>query len=100
LRLSGPDLAAACQWVENQVVKAPCGIMDQLTAVLGREDRLLRIRCQPAIVEGYLDVPEEFRFYGVDSGERHAVSGADYGTVRAAAFMGYRMLAEAAGMHP
>ena len=35
---------------------------------------------------------------GVDSGIRHAVSGADYGTVRAAAFMGYRMIAAAAGM--
>lgn len=98
LRLEGAEIAAGCQWVENHVVGAPCGIMDQLTAVLGRADRLLRIRCQPAAVEGYLDIPPQYRFYGIDSGVRHAVSGADYATVRAAAFMGYRIVAEAAGL--
>jgi L-arabinokinase len=35
---------------------------------------------------------------GIDSGIRHAVSGADYGTVRAAAFMGYRIVADLAGL--
>ncbi|HSB54359.1 MAG TPA: hypothetical protein VLD58_08380, partial [Gemmatimonadales bacterium] len=37
-------------------------------------------------------------FFGIDSGVRHAVTGADYGTVRTAAFMGYRMIAAAAGL--
>jgi L-arabinokinase len=91
-------LAGACQWVENHVVGAPCGLMDQVTSACGRQDRLLRLLCQPARIEGYLTVPPGFRFYGIDSGIRHAVSGADYGTVRAAAFMGYRLLADAAGL--
>ncbi len=90
-------LAAACQWVEQHVVGAPCGIMDQMTCTLGRQERLLRLRCQPATVEGYVAVPDGYQFYGIDSGIRHAVTGADYGTVRTAAFMGYRILAEAAG---
>jgi L-arabinokinase len=34
----------------------------------------------------------------LDSGIRHAVSGADYGSVRAGAFMGYRIIAELAGL--
>ena len=38
-----------------------------------------------------------FRFYGIDSGVRHAVTGADYGTVRTAAFMGYRIIADVVG---
>jgi L-arabinokinase len=92
------DLAAACQWVENHIVGAPCGIMDQMTCVLGKHDHLLRLRCQPAVVEGHIRIPEGYQFYGIDSGIRHAVSGADYGTVRTAAFMGYRILAEAAGL--
>lgn len=96
--LSGQEVAEHCQWVENHVVGAPCGIMDQLTSALGRPDRLLRIRCQPAAVEGHVAVPADFRFFGIDSGVRHAVSGADYGTVRAAAFMGYRIIAELAGI--
>src|ERR1051326_2975278 len=91
-------LAAACQWVENHVVGAPCGIMDQMTSACGLRDRLLRLHCQPGTVEGHVAVPAGYRFYGIDSGIRHAVSGADYGTVRTAAFMGYRMIAALAGL--
>lgn len=92
------DLAAACQTVENHVVGAPCGIMDQMTSACGRRDRLLRLRCQPGTIEGYVDIPGGYRFYGIDSGISHAVAGADYGTVRTAAFMGYRMIAATAGL--
>ena len=98
LDMDGASLAAACQWAENHIARAPCGIMDQMTSALGRHDRLLRLRCQPANVEGHVAVPEGFRFYGIDSGIRHAVSGSDYGTVRTAAFMGYRMIADLAGL--
>jgi L-arabinokinase len=98
IRIGGASLAAACQWAENHVAGAPCGIMDQMTSALGLRDRLLRLRCQPAIVEGHVSVPPGFRFYGIDSGVRHAVSGSDYGTVRTAAFMGYRMIADMVGL--
>ena len=92
------ELAAACQAVENHVVGAPCGIMDQMTSACGQRDRLLRLRCQPGTIEGYVDIPEGYRFYGIDSCISHAVAGADYGTVRTAAFMGYRMIAAAAAL--
>ena len=72
--------------------------MDQMTSALGRRDHLLELVCQPAEVVGQLRVPDDIEFVGVDSGIRHAVSGADYGTVRAAAFMGYRMITAAAGV--
>ena len=94
--MTAAELAAACQTVENHVVGAPCGIMDQMTSACGQRDRLLRLRCQPGTIEGYVAIPEGFRFYGIDSGISHAVAGADYGTVRTAAFMGYRMIAAAA----
>jgi galactokinase len=96
--MSATELAASCQSVENHVVGAPCGIMDQMTSACGRRDRLLQLRCQPGTIEGYLRIPDGFRVYGIDSGISHAVSGADYGTVRTAAFMGYRMIAAAAGL--
>ncbi|HEX6926595.1 MAG TPA: hypothetical protein VF167_14330 [Longimicrobiaceae bacterium] len=98
LELTGQEVARTCQWVENHVVGAPCGIMDQLTSALGERDRLLRIRCQPDQLEDTLEVPADYRFFGIDSGVRHAVTGADYSTVRCAAFMGYRIIAEAAGL--
>ncbi|MEO8561775.1 MAG: GHMP kinase [bacterium] len=97
-RLSGEEIATTAQWTENHIAGAPCGIMDQMTSACGRRDRLLRLRCQPDVVEGHVAIPPGFRFYGIDSGIRHAVTGVDYGTVRTAAFMGYRMIAELAGL--
>ncbi len=91
-RIDPAELAALCQRVENHTVGAPCGIMDQMTSACGRMDRLLQLRCQPGTIEGYLEIPAGYRFYGIDSGISHAVSGADYGTVRTAAFMGLRIL--------
>ena len=98
VEMSGEEIATRSQWAENHVAGAPCGIMDQMTSACGLRDKLLRLRCQPAIIEGHVDVPEGFRFYGIDSGIRHAVSGSDYGTVRTAAFMGYRIIASVAGL--
>ena len=91
-RIDPAELAVLCQRVENHIVGAPCGIMDQMTSACGRMDRLLQLRCQPGTIEGHLEVPAGYRFYGIDSGISHAVSGADYGTVRTAAFMGLRIL--------
>jgi galactokinase len=95
---SPAEIALACQSVENHVVGAPCGIMDQMTSVCGEANRLLRLKCQPATIEGHVVIPRGYRFYGIDSGVRHAVSGTDYGTVRTAAFMGYRLIAREAGL--
>jgi L-arabinokinase len=98
VQMSPAEIAIACQSVENHVVGAPCGIMDQMTSVCGEANRLLRLKCQPATIEGHVAIPKGYRFYGIDSGVRHAVSGADYGTVRTAAFMGYRLIAREAGL--
>jgi galactokinase len=72
--------------------------MDQMTSACGRRGHLLELLCQPAEVVGHLPLPPPLELFGIDSGIRHAVSGADYGTVRAAAFMGYRIVAEIAGL--
>lgn len=90
--------ALLCQEVENSVVGAPCGVMDQMTAACGERGRLLQLLCQPATILAPISVPEELAFFGIDSGVRHAVTGADYRQVRVAAFMGYRLLAEAFGL--
>ncbi len=37
-QLTGAELARLCQVAENRVVGAPCGIMDQMTSALGREN--------------------------------------------------------------
>ena len=98
--LSGRELALLCQMVENHIVGAPCGIMDQMSAACGEENRLLSLNCQPAELGDPVSIPDELAVWGIDSGIRHAVSGADYGSVRVGAFMGYRMLLDMAGIAP
>jgi L-arabinokinase len=71
--------------------------MDQMTSVFGEKDRLLLLLCQPAQIQANVAIPRELSFWGIDSGIAHQVSGADYGSVRVGAFMGYRMLKEWAG---
>ncbi len=97
LGLAPREVALLCQKVENSIVGAPCGVMDQMTAVFGERNRLLALLCQPAEIRANVTIPEELAFWGIDSGIAHEVSGADYGSVRVAAFMGYRMLREFAG---
>ena len=98
LDLDGRALALLCQMAENLVVGAPCGVMDQMTSACGEQDRLLALLCQPAEIEPPVALPEELEIWGIDSGIRHAVSGADYGSVRVGAFMGYRIIADLAGL--
>ena len=95
----GPrDLALLCQKSENLVSGAPCGVMDQMTCVFGERDALLALLCQPAELQPAVPVPEDVEFWGIDSGERHAVGGSDYGAVRAGAFMALRIVREHTGV--
>jgi galactokinase len=96
--LAPRDIALLCQRVENLVAGAPCGVMDQMTSACGEADRLLALLCQPGQLRGSVTLPPDLAVWGLDSGIRHSVGGAEYGTVRAAAFMGYRMIAEVAGL--
>ena len=95
--LAGREMAILCQMVENLVVGAPCGVMDQMTAACGEAHQLLALLCQPAEIQGSVNIPDALAVWGIDSGIRHAVSGADYTSVRVGAFMGYRILQEVAG---
>ncbi|XP_050216691.1 L-arabinokinase-like [Mercurialis annua] len=92
LNISPRDMALLCQKVENHIVGAPCGVMDQMTSVCGEANKLLAMVCQPAEVIGLVEIPTHIRFWGIDSGIRHSVGGADYGSVRIGAFMGRRMI--------
>ena len=92
IALEPHQLAVFCQKVENLVAGAPCGIMDQMTSALGNSDSLLALLCQPARLEPSVRVPSDIEFWGLDSGERHAVGGEGYESVRTGAFMGLRMI--------
>ncbi|KAK9265993.1 hypothetical protein L1049_012493 [Liquidambar formosana] len=92
LNINPRDLALLCQKVENHIVGAPCGVMDQMASACGEANKLLAMVCQPAEVLGLVEIPSHIRFWGIDSGIRHSVGGADYGSVRIGTFMGRKMI--------
>ncbi|HET6768107.1 MAG TPA: hypothetical protein VFH08_11930 [Chitinophagaceae bacterium] len=98
LSLGKEELAILAQMAENRVAGAPCGLMDQLSSHLGKKNKLLPLICQPHQVDKPISIPRGINFSGIDSGVRHAVSGASYSDVRAAAFMSYTIIALSEGV--
>lgn len=98
IALAGVDLAEACQWVENVIAESACGVMDQAASVLGEERSILPLLCQPCQPRPLVRLPEGLQCWGIDSGVRHAVTGAKYEAARAAAFIGFRMICDWEGL--
>ena len=93
LTLDPLETAVLAQKVENQVAHAPCGIMDQMASSLGRQGKLLLLKCQPHTVVGYEDLPEGTTVAAISSGVKHSVAGSAYTRVRVAAFMAHAIMA-------
>jgi len=93
-RITPMQVASLCQQVENRIVGAPCGIMDQVTACSGEAGTLLRMICQPHELQPPIPVPAGMRFIGINSKVRHNIGGGQYGITRCAAFMAHRMILE------
>lgn len=91
-RLEPLQVAALCQQVENRIVGAPCGIMDQVTSCSGTEGQLLRLICQPHELQPPLPIPRGMRFIGINSNVKHSVGGAAYTRTRCAAFMAHAVI--------
>jgi galactokinase len=98
ISLCGVALATAGQWVENVVVGAACGIMDQAAIVLGEENHLLPLLCQPCRPFPAVKLPENLRIWGIDSMAPRSTTGAAYETARAAAFIGYKLICQREGI--
>jgi L-arabinokinase len=92
LGLDGLAISRLGQLTENQVVGAPCGIMDQITVACGQADSLTHILCQPDLIKGNISIPEEYEFVGINSMVHHRVAGPNYRNVRIATFMGRKII--------
>lgn len=90
----GTEMPKMAQKVENVIVGAPCGLMDQISCNFAKPQQILPIICQPDIILEPIDIPDNLMFLGIDSGVRHHVEGASYTDVRIAAFMGYSIIAK------
>jgi galactokinase len=94
IALDGIALAEACQWVENVIAQAPCGIMDQAAVVLGETDHVMPLLCQPCCPFPLVHLPPDLEVRAIDSGVKHSIAGLACETARAAAFMAYRMICD------
>ena len=74
-RMDPLTMATMCQGVENRVVGAPCGIMDQVSSCYGQAHSLLRMVCQPHEIQPALHLPAGTRVIGINSRVRHSVGG-------------------------
>ena len=91
-RLDPMQVSVMCQRVENHVVGAPCGIMDQVASCAGVEGALMRMICQPHELQPPLSFPTGIRAVGINSNVKHSVGGGEYGRTRCAAFMGHAII--------
>ncbi|KAK6152151.1 hypothetical protein DH2020_014786 [Rehmannia glutinosa] len=90
LDISPRDLALLCQKaryfmcliVENRIVGAPCGVMDQMASACGEANKLLAMLCQ-VMLKSLLT----YAFGGLTRGYD-----TDYGSVRIGTFMGRKMI--------
>lgn len=87
--------AHLAQRVENEVVGAPCGLMDQLAVSCGARGALLPILCRPDRLQPPVKLPRGVVAVGWPSGVKHDVGASPYATARTAAFMGKRIIARA-----
>ncbi|MEM6562076.1 MAG: galactokinase family protein [Planctomycetota bacterium] len=93
--IDGPRVAVLCQRVENDVVGAPCGLMDQMASVMGERGKLMRMVCQPHELLEPLTLPDGVRVVGINSNVKHSVGGGAYGKTRTAAFMAHTLIVDA-----
>ncbi len=91
-KINRMELASMCQAVENRIVGAPAGIMDQVTSCAGEEGTILRLLCQPHELGQPLPIPRGMRVLGINSNVKHSVGGGMYGKTRCSAFMGHAMI--------
>lgn len=94
LSLEPLEKARLCQRAENLVAGAPCGIMDQITALLGQKGALLLLLCQPYEVKGFLPLPSGVQVAGIHTQVKHSVGGSRYTSTRVGTFMGHRIIEE------
>ena len=92
LELGMMEIARLAQTVENQIVGAPCGIMDQVTSVAGRSTKILSILCQPDKILEFVSCPSNVSFVGIYTKVRRSTASTAYIDTRIGTFMGLTIL--------
>ena len=92
LELEAIEIARLAQIVENRIVGAPCGIMDQVTAAAGTSTKILSILCQPDKILEFVSCPVNVSFVGIYTKVRRSTTSTAYIDTRTGTFMGLTIL--------
>ena len=92
LELDAMEVARLAQIVENRIVGAPCGIMDQVTAAAGTSTKILSILCQPDKILEFVTCPLNVNFVGIYTKVRRSTTSTAYIDTRTGTFMGLTIL--------
>ncbi|MCY4568277.1 MAG: hypothetical protein OXD49_08215 [Candidatus Poribacteria bacterium] len=92
LELGAMEIARLAQIVENRIVGAPCGIMDQVTATAGTSTKILSILCQPDKILESVSCPLNVSFVGIYTKVRRSTTSTAYIDTRTGTFMGLTIL--------
>ena len=95
LELGAMEMARLAQIVENRIAGAPCGIMDQVTAVAGTSTKILSILCQPDKILEFVPCPSNVSFIGIHTKVQRRTSSTAYIDTRIGAFIGLTILKDA-----
>jgi len=88
IELRGTELALACQWVENVIAGSACGIMDQICRGEWTRRLYSAVGMSAMYTEDLIQLPEQLKIWGIDSGVSHQVSGIEYEAARASGIYG------------
>jgi galactokinase len=89
--LLGEELALLAQGAEQSFIGVQCGIMDQLTAVMGQTDHGLLIDCRDLSYHP-IPIPPDVRIVVCDSGIQHTLTNTAYNQRRAECTAAVRMI--------
>ena len=85
LILEPMEIALLAQKIENQLVGTLAGVAEPAASVLGRQDHLLLLRCQPHDLTGYAPLPPGLMIAGLQFGRKDTT--AAYRATRVSSFM-------------
>lgn len=92
LELDMIEVARLAQIVENRIVGAPCGIMDQVTSIAGMSAKIVSILCQPDKILEFVSCPSNVSFVGIYTKVRRSTTSTAYIDTRTGTFMGLTIL--------
>jgi galactokinase len=77
LKMEKIEIVRISKKAENEFVGVPCGIMDQMSSVFGKENHAMVIDCKTEEIE-YIKFPQSWSVVICDSGVKHKLGESEY----------------------